>query len=143
MQGDQVLGVPNAWQTGISVLRAGSYQVGISQLLQGCSGAMILPVPITEKVHVPTIEVIKGALGACSRLEENIEQWDDMVGFAAIDEMAEILRVQGRTKFQNILDNIDGAGLTIEDPLQMLMFIKNRYQHTQRTSSGACDGGSG
>lgn len=262
MQGDQVLGVPNAWQTGISVLRAGSYQVGcISQLMwnhPGCddhtryviemlkvmgvlsskwdegfgvsgysddgypsyckdaaayvgwglfeqyvatrlcsvrytisyggllsdiriksallkalydtlyteeqppvlfvhanttrfwehdieanygmlsqeilmailaerryrTGAMILPVPITEKVHVPTIEVIKGALGVCSRLEENIEQWEDVTDFAIIDEMAEILKVQGQKIFQNILDKLAGAGLDIEDPLQMLMFIK-------------------
>lgn len=88
------------------------------------TGAMILPVPVTEKVHVPTIQVIKDALGVCSRLEENIEQWEDVVDFTVIDEMAEVLKFQGRKMFQNILCILDDAGLDVEDPLQMLMFIK-------------------
>ena len=89
------------------------------------TGAVILPVPITEKVHVPTIEVIKGMLGACARLEENIEQWEDVIDFTLIDEMAETLKTEGTKFFKNMLSVLSGAGLDIEDPLQMLMFIKN------------------
>lgn len=88
------------------------------------TGAMILPVPVTEKVHVPTIEMIKNALGVCSRLEENIEQWEDVVDFSLIDAMAENLGLQGRKIFQNILEKLDDAGIDIEDPLQLLLFIK-------------------
>ena len=88
------------------------------------TGAMILPIPITEKVHVPTVEAIKNVLGVCSRLEENIEQWEDVTDFTVIDEMAEILKAQGGQIFQNILDKLDDAGFDITDPLQMLMFIK-------------------
>ncbi|MCQ4637860.1 cobalamin-dependent protein [Anaerovorax odorimutans] len=89
------------------------------------TGAVILPVPITEKVHVPTIEAIKGMLGVCSRLEENIEQWEDVIDFSYIDEMAEVLKTEGIKFFRNMLDILDDSGLDIEDPMQMLMFVKN------------------
>ena len=89
------------------------------------TGAVILPVPITEKVHVPTIDAIKGMLGVCSRLEENIEQWESVIDFSAIDEMAEVLKREGTKFFHNMLDKLDFAGLDVKDPMQMLMFIKN------------------
>lgn len=89
------------------------------------TGAVILPVPITEKVHVPTIDAIKGMLGVCSRLEENIEQWEDVIDFSYIDEMAEVLKTEGRKFFDNMLEILDASGLDIKDPMQMLMFIKN------------------
>ena len=89
------------------------------------TGAVILPVPITEKVHVPTIEAIKGMLGVCSRLEENIEQWEDVIDFSYIDEMAEVLKTEGRKLFNNMLEILDSSGLDINDPMHMLMFIKN------------------
>ncbi len=89
------------------------------------TGAVILPVPITEKVHVPTIDAIKGMLGVCSRLEENIEQWEDVIDFSYIDEMAETLKREGRKLFDNMLEILDESGLDVKDPMQMLMFIKN------------------
>ncbi|MCI8646418.1 MAG: cobalamin B12-binding domain-containing protein [Firmicutes bacterium] len=89
------------------------------------TGAVILPVPITEKVHVPTIDAIKGMLGVCSRLEENIEQWEEVIDFTAIDEMAEVLKREGTRFFHNMLEVLDSAGIDIKDPMQMLMFIKN------------------
>lgn len=89
------------------------------------TGAVILPVPITEKVHVPTIEAIKGMLGACARLEENIEQWEGLVDFTGIDAMAETLKTEGTKMFRNILSTLKEAGLDTGDPLHMLLFIKN------------------
>lgn len=88
------------------------------------TGAMILPIPITEKVHVPTISAIKNVLGLCSRIEENIEQWENVTDFTRIDEMAEDLKSKGRKMFNNMLDILDDAGLDICDPMEMLMFIK-------------------
>ena len=88
------------------------------------TGAMIMPIPITEKVRVPTTEAIKNVLGMASRLEENIEHWEEVVDFTRIDEMAETLKEQGTKMFRNILDGLDDAGFDIEDPLHMLMFIK-------------------
>ena len=89
------------------------------------TGAKIIPIPITERVHVPTIDTIKGIISACARLEENIEQWEDVIDFKLIDEMAETLKTEGTKFFKNILSILSDAGLDIEDPLQMLMFIKN------------------
>lgn len=88
------------------------------------TGTMILPVPITEKVQVPTVEGIQNVLGLASRLEENIEQWETVVDFSKIDGMAEILKAQGKRIFQNLLESLDYAGFDLEDPLHMLMFIK-------------------
>ena len=88
------------------------------------TGAMIMPIPITEKVHVPTVEAIKNVIGMASRLEENIEDWEKVIDFTKIDEMAESLKVQGTTMFKNILERLDDAGFNIKDPFHMLMFIK-------------------
>ncbi|MDE8734188.1 hypothetical protein P0G10_13895 [Eubacteriales bacterium DFI.9.88] len=85
---------------------------------------MIMPIPIMEKVHVPTVDAIKNVLGMASRLEENIEQWEDVIDFTSIDEMADTLKAQGREMFHHILDCLDDAGLDIHDPLHMLLFIK-------------------
>lgn len=88
------------------------------------TGSMILPIPITEKVHVPTVEAIRNVLGVAARLEENIEQWETVTDFSKIDEMAETLKAQGKKMFQNLLEGLDYAGFDVEDPLHMLMFIK-------------------
>lgn len=88
------------------------------------TGAMILPIPITEKVQVPTVEGIRNVLGLASRLEENIEQWEEIVDFSKIDHMADVLKAQGEKMFRNLLEGLDYAGFDLEDPLHMLMFIK-------------------
>ena len=88
------------------------------------TGTMIMPIPITEKVHVPTVEAIKNVLGMASRLEENIEDWEKVIDFTRIDETAEVLKEQGKTMFRNILDRLDDVGFDIKDPFHMLMFIK-------------------
>lgn len=88
------------------------------------TGTMIMPIPITEKVHVPTVEAIKNVLGMASRLEENIEDWEKVIDFTRIDETAEVLKEQGKAMFRNILDRLDDAGFDIRDPFHMLMFIK-------------------
>ena len=109
-----------------------NYGMAIQEALMGVlaerrfkTGAMIMPVPITEKVHVPTIEAIKGIIGACSRLEENIEQWEDLIDFTKIEEMAEVLKSEGTKFFNNMLSILSESGVDIEDPLQLLMFVKN------------------
>lgn len=88
------------------------------------TGTMIMPIPITEKVHVPTVEAIKNVLGMASRLEENIEDWETIIDFTRIDETAEVLKEQGKAMFRNILYRLDDAGFDIRDPFHMLMFIK-------------------
>lgn len=89
------------------------------------TGAAILPVPVTEKIHVPTVEVIKDMLVACARLEENIDQWEEVIDFTKIDERAEVLKREGTKFFENMLSTLSEAGLDVKDPLHMLMFIKN------------------
>ncbi|MFR7984975.1 MAG: cobalamin B12-binding domain-containing protein [Clostridia bacterium] len=88
------------------------------------TGTMIMPIPITEKVHVPTVEAIRNVLGAAARLEENIEQWEEVIDFTKIDEIAESLKEEGTKMFHNLLEGLDDAGFDLEDPLHMLMFIK-------------------
>ena len=88
------------------------------------TGAMIVPVPITEKVCVPTVESIKNVLGVSARLLENVDQWESVVDFSKIDNMAESLKEDGIKMFEHMLDVLEDAGLDIEDPLQMMMFIK-------------------
>ena len=88
------------------------------------TGAMIVPVPITEKVCVPTVDSIKNVLGVSGRLLENIEQWEDVIDFTRIDQMAEVIKNEGTKMFNNMLTVLDDAGIDIKDPLHMLLFIK-------------------
>ncbi len=88
------------------------------------TGCMLLAVPVTEAITVPTLEEIKDIIAATSRVGEFVEQWRDLIKWDEIDEMAENLKREGRKMFNNIMTTLEDAGIDIKNPVELLMFIK-------------------
>ena len=89
------------------------------------TGTAIMPIPVTEALNVPTLRGIKDILGAAARMETYAYQWDDLIDWNKIDHMAADMLDKGTKMFNNILKSLEEAGLDTEDPLQMMMVIKN------------------
>ena len=89
------------------------------------TGAAIFTVPITEAICVPTLDNIKSIMGASSRMIDYADQWEDLINWAPIDEIADVMVREGTKMYNNIMAALEEAGLDTKDPLQMLMVIKN------------------
>lgn len=85
----------------------------------------INPVSVTEKLRVPTLQELFDIVSAGARVEEKAKEWMEFVDFTPLEEMAEGMVEKGTEFFHNILDTVKAAGLDIEDPLQMIMLLKN------------------
>lgn len=87
-------------------------------------GMRIQLIPITEKIAVPTPTAIANMAAAARRLEENSDQWIDMLDFDTCEKMCDLLIEKGTIFFRNILSGLQDAGFDIEDPMQMMMVIR-------------------
>ena len=98
----------------IEVLIEKKYKTGIS----------ILPIPITEKVAVPTPEAIANIHAAARRVEEKSDEWESLIDFDVIEKTRDVLKESGLKFFENILEGLEAAGVDINNPLEMLMILK-------------------
>lgn len=89
------------------------------------TGCILLAVPATEAVTVPTLDEIKEIIAATSRVGEFTEQWRSLIKWDEIDEMAENLKREGRKMFNNIITTLKDAGVDVNDPAPLLKFIKD------------------
>lgn len=89
------------------------------------TGAEFQVVPVTESITVPTQQELQDIIAAASRVSEYVDTFRDMIDWTEIEERAEILKREGRKMFQNILDNLEEAGVDIKDPVPLLKFIKS------------------
>lgn len=88
-------------------------------------GLGINPVSITEKIAVPTLQELLDIFTAGKRTEEKAEEWLPFMDFSRIDEMAEVMMEEGKIFFENVMTGFKEAGIDTEDPLEMLLVIKN------------------
>jgi methylmalonyl-CoA mutase cobalamin-binding subunit len=92
------------------------------------------PVSITEKIAVPTLEELLNIFTVGKRIEEKAPEWDEFMDFSKIDEMSDIMVAQGRQFFENLLEGFREAGINIEDPLEMILAIRNlnplKFEHS-------------
>lgn len=91
------------------------YRVGIT-----CN-----PVAVTEALHAPTVQGLCDILGAGMRLEEELDQWDSLMDFTELEEMRDVIIEKGTKMFHNILNGFKEAGVDIEDPVEMILVMKN------------------
>lgn len=85
----------------------------------------VLAVPVTEAITVPTLDEIKGVIAASSRVREAVPLWRDLINWDEIEEMAEVLKREGKKMFQNILTTFEETGFDITDPVPLLKFMKS------------------
>jgi methylmalonyl-CoA mutase cobalamin-binding subunit len=88
------------------------------------TGSRLLPVPITEKVAVPTPEAIANTQAVGHRLEEKLDSWMELISFAPIEEKRDLLKEQGQKFFNNIIKGFEDAGVDVKDPLHMMLALK-------------------
>lgn len=89
------------------------------------TGCLLLAVPVTEAVTVPTLDEIKDVIAATARVGEFTDQWKSLINWEEIDEMAENLKREGRKMFNNIMTTLKDAGVDVNDPVCMLKFVKD------------------
>lgn len=89
------------------------------------TGCMLLAVPATEAITIPTTQEIKDIIAATARVKEFVPLWRDLINWDEIDAMAEDLKREGRKMFQNILTTLEDAGVDTKDVTQMLKFVKD------------------
>lgn len=85
----------------------------------------INPVSITEKIKVPTLEELMNILSAAKRTEEKVEEWMPYFNFEPLEKMRDVMAEEGRKFFGNVLEGFKEAGIDTEDPLELLMVLKN------------------
>ena len=83
------------------------------------------PVSITEKIAVPTLEELLNIFAVGKRVEEKAEEWLEFMDFSKIEEMSDIMVEQGKKFFNNLLLGFKEAGIDTEDPLEMILAIRN------------------
>lgn len=89
------------------------------------TGATVVTVPITEKICVPTLENIKTVMGAASRMEKFAYQWEELIDFTEIDQIADDMYEKAEIMFNNIIKALESSGIDTKDPLKLMLFLKN------------------
>lgn len=88
------------------------------------TGVSILPIPITEKVAVPTPQSIANIHAASRRVAEKAEEWEDLMDYTKIEETRDILKERGVQFYNNVINGLKEAGVDVTDPLRMLLLLK-------------------
>ena len=88
-------------------------------------GMGLNPVSITEKVAVPTLQDLLDIFAAGKRVEEKVGDWDIFMDFTAFDEIVDVMMREGKILFENALSSMKAAGINIEDPLEMILLLKD------------------
>lgn len=83
------------------------------------------PVSITEKIKVATLEDLENIFAAGKRAEEKAEEWLPFMDFSKLEEMRDVMVREGKVFFANVLEGFKEAGIDIEDPLELLLALKN------------------
>ncbi len=110
----------------------GNYGVSVQELLFAMLvekkykiGLGVNPVSITEKIKVPTLPELLDILAAGKRAEEMADQWLPYMDFSRLEKMRDVMAVQGKQFFENVITGLKAAGINIEDPLEMILTLKN------------------
>lgn len=90
----------------------------------------INPVSITEKVAVATLQDLLNITATGIRAEEKAADWEDLMDFTPLEKMRDVMAEKGLIFFNNVLEGFKGAGIDIEDPLQMIMALK-KFNYTK------------
>ncbi len=108
------------------------------------TGTAILPIPITEKVTVPTPEGIGNIHAAAQRAAGKAVELMDLIDFTPILKMSDIIIEEGYKFFNNILNGFKEAGIDINNPLELLLVLKridpSRLEelfHSRKASDGS------
>jgi methylmalonyl-CoA mutase cobalamin-binding subunit len=88
------------------------------------TGASLLPVPVTEKIRVPTREEIAEVHSVARAAASRVSDYDGMLDFAAIENTRSLLVEKGLQFFDNVMKGLEELGVDTKDPLQVLLAMR-------------------
>lgn len=88
------------------------------------TGISLLPIPITERVEVPTREAIAEARLVAGMAAEQGRDLHRLIRWDGIEDQRDLLVQQGRKFFDNALDLLRAREVDVGDPLQVILGIK-------------------
>lgn len=108
------------------------------------TGTAILPVPITEKVEVPTPQGIGNIQAAAQRTAAKAEELMELFDYTPIEKMRDIIIQQGLKFFENILSGFKEASIDITNPLELMLVLKRidpskleEFFHPRKATDGS------
>jgi methylmalonyl-CoA mutase cobalamin-binding subunit len=88
------------------------------------TGACALPVPLTEKQRVPTWQEIAQVQIMARRLEARVPELARLVDWPLLEGEAKVLAHGGAEFFGNVQRGLDGLGVDISCPLQVMLALR-------------------
>lgn len=87
-------------------------------------GHAINPVPVTENLRIPDVEEIIDAQTFAARLTEHAPFYERLIDWQAVEAMAAVLVENGKRFAAALLTGLEGLGIDIRDPAQVLLAIR-------------------
>ena len=88
-------------------------------------GSAIKAVPVTEAVRIPSWQEVAGAHTLNRTLEGYVPVLDSTLDWSVIEAKRDELVAGGRRFFTNVIEGFKAGGIDVEEPLQMLLALKN------------------
>jgi methylmalonyl-CoA mutase cobalamin-binding subunit len=88
------------------------------------TGVSLLPIPITEKVQVPTREGIGDARLVAGRAAEESRGLDGFIDWSVVEAQRDVLVENGRRFFENALRLLEDCGVDLHDPLRVFLALR-------------------
>jgi methylmalonyl-CoA mutase cobalamin-binding subunit len=92
--------------------------------LQCPTGHAVLPLPVTEAMRVPSAEEIAEAQILGRRIEQAARRLKPHMDFSAAETFSDKLVAAGKVIFNTALDGLKDAGVSVDDPIQLLYVLK-------------------
>jgi methylmalonyl-CoA mutase cobalamin-binding domain/chain len=87
-------------------------------------GAAPIAVPVTETERIPTWQEVATVQTISRRLEDYVPMVEPVVDWARIEAMRDDLVRGGRAFYEAAIKGLDGAGIDVRDPAQLLLVLK-------------------
>jgi hypothetical protein len=88
------------------------------------SGAAVLPIPVTEALRIPSWREIVEVHAIARRIAEYAPQVADHLDWPRLEHLRDNLLDGGRRFCDRLLDGLDGLGVDLVDPLQLLLAVR-------------------
>ena len=88
------------------------------------TGHALVPLPLTEGVRIPSVEEIEQAQKLGRRVQQTARRIHPHVDFTPARAFADKVVSKGKQVFNNALEGLKAAGVSIDDPVELLFVLK-------------------
>jgi methylmalonyl-CoA mutase cobalamin-binding domain/chain len=87
-------------------------------------GSAPIAVPVTETERIPTWQEVATVQTISRRIEDYLPMVEPVVDWAKIEAMRDELVRGGKAFFEAVIKGLEGAGIDVRDPAQLLLVLK-------------------